>query len=228
MIDKESLLRCQASIGFQFEDSQLLVHALTHGSAKTDSVPSNERYEFLGDSILGLVVSALLFADAEELDEGRMTKIKAQVVAKSSLLVVAERIGLRDFMIVGKMFEDRSSISTSIIADAVEALIAAVYLDAGFDAAIDFVVAHFKPAIVDAMQSPGQKDFKSLLGQWAQKNHACNPVYKITDMEGPDHQLTFSVTVGIDGTTLAEGKGSNKKSAEQDAACNALNSRGLI
>lgn len=228
MIDDKQLKKCQESIGFHFEDQDLLVRALTHGSAKTDDHPSNERYEFLGDSILGMVVSALLFADAEKLDEGRMTKIKAQVVAKSSLKEVAERLGLRDHIIVGKMFDDRSSMSTSIIADAVEALIAAVYLDAGFDAAIDFVVFHFKAAVVEAMQDPGRKDYKSLLGQWSQKNHSCNPIYRVINMEGPDHHLTFSVKVTIDGETLAEAKGQNKKSAEQEAARLALMAQGPI
>lgn len=222
MIDDEKLRKCQESIGYEFADQGLLVRALTHGSVKTAAQPSNERFEFLGDSILGMVVSALLFADAENLDEGRMTKIKAQVVAKSSLRVVAEKLGLREFIIVGKMFEDRSLMSASIIADAVEALIAAVYLDAGFDAAIDFVVFHFKSAVVEAMQDPGKKDYKSLLGQWSQKVHSCNPIYRVIDMEGPDHHLTFSVKVSIDGTTLAEAKGQSKKTAEQEAARLAL------
>ncbi len=228
MIADESLKECQERIGFHFQNESLLVRALTHGSAKTDTCPSNERDEFLGDSILGMIVSALLFAEEEELDEGRMTKIKAQVVARSSLEEVAERIGLRKYIIVGKMFDDRSSISSSIVADAVEAIIAAVYLDAGFDAAIDFVIFHFKATVVEAMRSPGRKDFKSLLGQWAQKVHSCNPVYRIIDMEGPDHQLIFSVKVIIDGATLAEAKGPSKKSAEQEAARLALHSQGLV
>ena len=227
-MDDKLLKECQGRVGHQFEDPAFLIRALTHGSAKTDEAPSNERYEFLGDAILGMVISALLFADAEDLDEGRMTKIKAQVVNRRSLEEVAERIGLRDYIIVGKMFEDRGSISASIIADAVEAIIAAVYLDAGLDAAIDFVVRHFKDAVTEARQSPGMKDYKSLLGQWAQRQHACNPIYRITDTEGPDHQLVFSVKVLINQETLAEAKGSSKKSAEQEAARLALSSRGLL
>jgi ribonuclease-3 len=228
VIDDEKLKRCEESIGYKFADQDLLERALTHGSAKTADQPSNERYEFLGDSILGMIVSALLFADSEELDEGRMTKIKAQVVAKSTLAVVAEKIDLREFIIVGKMFDDRSSMSPSIISDAVEALIAAVYLDAGFDAAIDFVVFHFKSAVVEAMEDPGKKDYKSILGQWSQKTYSCNPIYRVIDMEGPDHDLMFSVKVDIDGVTLAEAKGQSKKSAEQEAARLALLQQGPI
>ena len=223
----EALQECEEKLGYKFGDRSFLLRALTHASAKSDAYPSNERLEFLGDSILGMIVSALLFAEFTEHDEGRMTKIKAQAVSRSSLLAVAKVIGLQDYLIVGKMFEDRDSISDSIQADAVEALIAAVYLDGGFDVAIDFVVEHFKAAVVDAARSPGQQDFKSLLGQWAQKEFSCNPAYRVLDVNGPDHELVFLVEVSVGSRDLARAEGGSKKSAEQEAARIALEEQGL-
>lgn len=220
--DDALLERCEACLGHRFHDRSLLVRALTHGSAKSDEAPSNERLEFLGDAILGMIVSTLIFADHPDSNEGRLTKIKAQAVSKASLHAVADRLGLVEFVIVGNMFADRDSISESIIADSVEAIIAAIYLDDGFDAAIDFVVANFRPSIRNSAEAPGEADYKSRFGQWVQQNHALNPVYDVTETTGPDHDLTFTVVVKVDERVLAEASGSSKKAAEQEAARLAL------
>ena len=223
-VEPELLQRCEACLGHRFEDRDLLVKALTHGSAKTDDKPSNERLEFLGDAILGMIVSTLLFADHPGSNEGRLTKIKAQAVSKRSLYGVAERLGLVDFVIVGNMFADRETITDSIVADCVETIIAAIYLDAGFDAAIDFVVGNFREAITAAAEAPGEADYKSRMGQWAQKTHGSNAVYEVRSVTGPDHDLTFTVAVVVNGESLAEASGSSKKAAEQEAARLALES----
>lgn len=221
-VDADLLSRCEDAIGHTFRDRGLLVQALTHGSAKADDAPSNETYEFLGDAILGMIVSTLIFADHPDADEGRLTKIKAQAVSKKSLHLVAERLGLVDFVIVGNMFADRRSITDSIVADCVEALIAAIYLDAGFDAAIDFVVGNFRESIHLAADEPGSADYKSRLGQWVQKTRRANPAYDVTDVTGPDHARTFTIVVRIDGREIATATGPSKKAAEQEAARLAL------
>ena len=216
------LATLEERIGYRFGDVELLVQALTHGSAKSESNPSNERMEFLGDAILGMVVSTLLFANHPDLNEGRLTKIKAQAVSRHSLLEVAEDIGLAEFMVVGKMFSNPEDISGSIIANAVEAIIAAIYLDGGFDDAIDYVVRFFKRSLVEAAESPGGSDSKSLLGQWAQRSLGVNPTYVVEAVTGPDHQLTFDVTVSVRNRKLGSATGSSKKEAEQRAARIAL------
>ncbi|MCB9833028.1 MAG: ribonuclease III [Planctomycetes bacterium] len=213
-------------LGHRFADRRWLVRALTHSSAKTPELPSYERLEFLGDSILGFVVSAYLFAQLGDHDEGRLTKIKAQAVSRRSLYAVGESLGLRDYVVVGNMFRDRDTIRDSTVADAVEALIAAIYLDGGFDAAIDFVMGQMKEQIVAATASPGMTDYKSLLGQWGQRNQGANPVYEVITVEGPDHELEFTVAVTVNGRELGRARGGSKKKAEQAAARRALQELG--
>ena len=218
----DALDLCEECLKYRFRDRSHLVHALTHGSAKSDEEPSNERLEFLGDAILGMIVSTLIFAEVPQLDEGVMTKVRARTVSRPSLVAVAEEIELRRFIIVGKMFDQREAISESILGDAVEALIAAIYVDGGFDAAIDFVIRHFRPRLDEALHAPGTEDFKSRLGQWSQKALQLHPIYEVTSVDGPDHALVFEVRVLIDGEELASANGSTKKAAEQEAARQAL------
>ena len=222
IVTVESLDGFQERLGHRFTDVSLLERALTHSSAKAETRPSNERLEFLGDSILGCVVSAFLFREYPELEEGRMTKVKAEAVSTTSLKTVAEAWGLSDVMIVGRMFRSPEDIRTSILANAVEAVIAAVYLDVGFDRTRSFVLEHFCDAVRGAAESPGSQDYKSLLGQWAQKTYTTNPVYRVESVSGPDHDRRFEVVVAVNGESLATAVGRSKKVAEQEAARLAL------
>ncbi|MCA9322614.1 MAG: ribonuclease III [Planctomycetes bacterium] len=216
----------EARIDYRFRDRSLLVQALTHGSAKSTERKSNERLEFLGDAILDLVISAILFEDHPDLDEGWMTKVRAQTVSRRSLYTVARSLNLRDCMIVGRMFEHPSQLSDSILADAVEAIIAAVYVDGGIDAARAFCVREFRVTLDEALRAPGTTDYKSLLGQWAQRVHQRYPRYRVLSINGPDHELVFEVSVRVGDQDLATASGSSKKVAEQRAARIALESIG--
>ena len=209
-------------MGWRFLDRRHLVQALTHGSARSGNCPSNQRLEFLGDAILGMVVSLLIFADDPEREEGPMTKAKAQAVSRRSLGIVAAAIGVEDCLIVGKSFENPEEKRGSMIADAVEALIAAVFLDGGFHAAFQFVERHFRPLVDEASVAPGEQDSKSRLGQWTQHRGLGLPQYRVVSIEGPDHALVFEVEVLVGGERRASGKGGSKKAAEKLAASRAL------
>jgi ribonuclease III len=218
----ETFARCEARIGYAFADRELLRRALTHGSAKSPAVRSNERFEFLGDSILGAIVSDFLFREYPDMEEGRLTKARAAVVSRRSLSEVARRLELAPFMIVGKMFARPETIADSILSDAVEAVLAAIYLEGGFAAARDFVLRHFEPAIREAASDPGHADYKSLLGQLVQQTWGSTPDYRLESASGPDHDLTFEVTVVVCGRQISRARGPNKKAAEQEGARLAL------
>lgn len=214
--------RCELAIGHRFRDPRLLRNALTHGSAKSDSRPSNERLEFLGDAVLGFLTSKRLYDLAETLDEGRMTKVRSQAVSRRSLRQVADDLELAELMVVGKMFKSPEEIRDSTLADAVEALLAAVYLDAGLEAADAFYDRHFRGILARALSIPGGRDFKSRFGQWVQRCFGCNPRYEVEGLEGPEHERVFAVAALIGGEVWGRARGANKKEAEQRAAAAAL------
>ncbi|MEE9391040.1 MAG: ribonuclease III [Planctomycetota bacterium] len=219
---KSSYDEVEDILGYQFRDRSLLRIALTHGSAKTKSRPSNERLEFLGDAVLGFVVTDFLYAEDEEIDEGRMTKVKAQVVSRKCLTDVAGQLGLAAELDVGRMFSDPSQLPSKILGNAVEAILGAIWLDGGLDGAIDFVDEFFGAAIDEALEAPGDRDYKSRLGQWAQQRYHVSPTYELDEVEGLDHALTFHVSVVVEGVTLGDARGLSKKAAEQEAARRAL------
>jgi ribonuclease-3 len=222
----EVLDRLQEQLGYQFRNARFLEQAVTHGSAKSPMRPSNERLEFLGDSILGAVVSAFLFVEYPKLNEGRMTKAKAESVSTKCLQDVAEHWELAEVMTVGKMFRRVEDIRDSIVANAVEAIIGAVYLDSGFDRARAFILEHFSAIVRTAAESPGSQDYKSLLGTWTQRQFGTNPSYRVENTSGPDHERQFDVIVVVEGEVMGRASGTSKKAAEQEAAQRALVSLG--
>jgi len=222
------LSRCEATLGHDFQDRELLVRALTHGSSGTDASDSNERLEFLGDAVLGMIVSLHLYAHHPDFQEGRMTKVKSQIVSRRSLALKARELGLAPYLIVGRMFPDHRSITNSILSNALEAVIAAVYLDSGLDAAYEFVARHFGDAMATAADEPGQRDFKSWLGQWVQQNRMANPGYEVLSTAGPDHTKTFEMCVALGERRFPPAYGRSKKEAEQRAAAAALRDLGLL
>ena len=219
---------CERVLGYTFNAPETLVRALTHSSSRTAFSGSNERLEFLGDAILGAVVSLYLYAHHPEFQEGRMTKVKSQVVSRRSLALKARDIGLAPHLVVGRMFPNPKSITNSILSNALEAIIAAVFVDGGLDAAYEFVIRHFEDAIATASDEPGQRDFKSWLGQWAQQNHMENPGYVVLSTAGPDHTKTFEMSVTLGKRRFFPAWGRSKKEAEQRAARAALRELGLL
>jgi ribonuclease-3 len=218
----------QARISYRFKDRGLLEHALTHRSRAAEDlsggVVDNESLEFLGDAVLGFVVADALFQRYPEYTEGQKSKIKASVVSTQSLARHAERLGLGEHLILGRGEEKTGGrFKAALLADAYEALIAAIYLDGGIDAATAFLRRELGDAI-EAGQHPdfhGQ-DFKSALQERLQSLGRPVPEYRVVNEEGPDHRKVFHVDVLAAGQTLASARGKAKKEAEQEAARLAL------
>jgi ribonuclease-3 len=212
--------RLEASLGRPFRDPTRLDAALVHRSfcAEHDDASSNERLEFLGDAVLGLVVTVHIYDEYPELPEGALAKVRAAVVNAEVLADLATRIGLGPALRLGKG-EAGSGGATkpSILADAMEAVIAAVYLDGGWDAAADLVLGLLGDQITEAAAGPGGQDFKTRLQELAARRFDQLPRYHVRS-EGPDHSKRFSATVRLGGQVRGEGEGRSKKQAEQAAA----------
>jgi len=214
----------EKSIGYVFHDKGLLKKALTHTSyAYENKVESNEKLEFLGDSILEFISSKYLYMHYPELKEGEMTKVRAEVVCENSLHEVAKRHNFSDFLYTGKSeFASHGNKKPAILADSVEAVIAAIYFDGGLQEAEKFIVQNLKEAIEKSTKNVGMKDHKTVLQEKLQENGDVEIKYTIVDTKGPDHDKTFFVKVECNGKFLANGEGKTKKSAEMNAAEKAL------
>lgn len=217
-VDSPGIRDLMECIGYEFKDLTLLERALTHGSARDRGLSSNQRLEFLGDAVLDLVMSELLYFNEAELGEGLMTQSKARCVSGSNLVSIGERWHLIDHLRVGNMYNSRDEIASSILADAVEAIIAAVHIDGGAEASREFVIRHFRSDLEAAITQPEKGDHKSLLSRWCQRRRAQHPLYRCIDQTGPPHQPVFEVAVILDGVERARAQGSTKKEAEQEAA----------
>jgi ribonuclease III, bacterial len=200
-----------------------LTLALTHRSYAYEhgGIPNNERLEFLGDSILGQAVTVMLYREHPDLDEGDLAKRRASLVSSVALAQVARTIGLGEYLLLGRG-EAASGGATkpSILADTVEAVIGAVYLDAGGDSATAFVLRLIEPLLDDPGRFGAAMDPKTSLQEAAAQHGAPAPVYAVTN-SGPDHNKVFHATVRIPGLITAEGEGSSKKAAEMSAALTA-------
>jgi ribonuclease III len=219
-----SVTRAQEILGHQFADAGLLECALTHASTSENGLSSNERLEFLGDAVLGLVVCDLIFRRFPTLREGDMTKIKSLVVSRDTCAHIARDLGIEPLLILGKGMKNNGSLPPSISACALESLIGALHLDAGFEAVRRFVA----PLIERAALSGHQQNFKSVLQQYAQQNLGCPPAYRVLDEQGPDHCKCFKVRVELGGRIFEPCWGQTKKRAEQEAALAALRELGLV
>ncbi|RMH79512.1 MAG: ribonuclease III [Actinomyces sp.] len=210
----------EEELGHRFADPGLLELALTHRSwsAEHPGEESNERLEFLGDAVLGLVVARHLYVTHPELAEGEMAKIRAAVVSAEALAEVASGLGLGTHLRLGRG-EQRSggAAKTSILADAMEAVIAAVYLDAGLEAAARVVLARLGDRIEAGSVTPGSEDYKTRLQELAAAEGLPAPRYETAD-SGPDHRKTFRATVRVGRVLTGSGEGGSKKEAEQAAA----------
>jgi len=213
-------------LGYKFKDNLLIITALTHSSYANETggkIPYNERLEFLGDSVLGLVVSDYLYRTYKDLSEGELSKIRAGVVSEYSLAQRAREIGLGSYLRLGKGEDnfggrDRSS----VLADAMEAVIGAVYLDGGLDAAKTYVLKQLENTITAQLSGKGHQDYKTQLQELLQRSSSLDITYRIVREEGPDHDKWFTAEVCHGGITIGIGQGKSKKEAEQNAARQAL------
>ena len=214
----------EENIGYTFKDKELLRKALTHTSyAYEHNVESNEKLEFLGDSILEFLSSTYIYQNYPKLKEGEMTKVRAQVVCEASLYKVAKAHNFSDFLRLGK--SERTSgkdVKPAIMADSVEAVIAAMYIDGGLEPVNKFIIENLKDEIKLASQNVGQKDYKTVLQEILQKHGDVHIEYKIIKETGPDHDKVFTSEVIYNGKILANGEGKSKKHAEMDAAKHAI------
>lgn len=215
-------------IGYSFKDKELLKTALTHSSYANEmqgKVKFNERLEFLGDSVLGMITAEYFFKIHPEMPEGQLTKLRASTVCEASLYRFAKSIKLGEFMFLGKgELHTGGRERPSILADAFESVIAAIYLDAGFEEAKKFVLGFIANAVVDA---PVITDYKTALQEIVQKNHGEILEYYMAGESGPDHNKTFMVEVKLNSNVIGTGEGKSKKQAEQMAAKEALRLMGL-
>ena len=216
--------KLEENIGYTFKNKELLKKALTHTSyAYEHNLESNEKLEFLGDSILEFISSSYLYNNYLNLKEGEMTKVRATVVCEKSLYQVAKLHNFSDFLYLGKSeIKTGERQRTAILADSVEAVIAAIYLDGGLEPAKKFIIENLKDEIELASKHVGQKDYKTVLQEKLQVNGDVNIKYTITNEKGPDHDKTFEAQVECDGKFLAKGEGKSKKEAQMQAAKKAL------
>jgi ribonuclease-3 len=228
-VESDLLERCQDVLGYHFGDPEILSLALTHASVASSRVDSNERLEFLGDAVLGLVTCHRLFALGDEgMLEGEMTKIKSSVVSRKTCAEISHELGLCDFISMGKGLASADDVPMSVAAALFEAIIGAIYVDGGFDAAEAFVARYLEPAIEEAIENQHHLNYKSRLQQAAQRQWGATPQYVLLDEKGPDHAKCFEVAVSVDGRHFPSAWGKSKKDAEQKAALSALQELGLI
>ena len=213
---------CQRRIGYEFRDPGLLVAALTHASGAQHRLASNERLEFLGDSILGFLVCETLYRAFPDSLEGDLTRIKSVVVSRETCSRISEQLRLVDFLIVGKGLAVNRPVPASVLSDLFESLVAAIYLDGGMDAVRPLVARMLEPEIEQVASGAQGSNHKSLLQQWAQRDFGLTPTYEVIEESGPDHSKNFHVSAQIGSRRYAPAWGRNKKEAEQRAASNAL------
>ena len=217
--------KLEQSIGYTFKNKDLLLKAFTHTSYAYDNhVESNEKLEFLGDSILEFLSSKYIYNNYPKLKEGEMTKVRAEVVCEDSLYLVAQKHHFSDFLYLGKSEAvTHGKTKPAILADSVEALIAAIYFDSSLEEAEKFIIENLKDAIEESSKNVGMKDHKTVLQEKLQVHGNVHITYEVIKTTGPDHDKTFVVEVSCDGRKLAVGEGKTKKQAEMQAAKKALN-----
>lgn len=218
----EKLQQCEAALRYHFRDRELLELCLTHASVAKTRLASNERLEFLGDAILGAVVSEMLYDRFPEYSEGELTRIKSMVVSRDTCARVSRKLGLENTLLLGKGLTTHEEVPSSIIAAVCESLIAGVYLDGGFQAARELIRRLMTPEVERAAELSRTRNFKSLLQQLSQKTFAETPEYRLLDEKGPDHSKCFKIAAVVGPRSYPAAWGPSKKEAEQRAARNAL------
>jgi ribonuclease-3 len=217
----ESIQDLEVLLGHSFRDKNFLLNALSHSSIKTDDRPSNERLEFLGDSVLGLIISDALYRRYPEDDEGTLTRIKSQAVSRSTLQRIAVAMGLDRHILVGKGVAKRE-IPASLLGNLFEAIVGAIYLDAGLASARKFILRHLDVIIAEIVEDRAERNYKSMLQHYCQREMGTVPGYRLLREAGPSHHRTFDVAVMLNGREFGRARGDSKKEAEQGSARAAL------
>jgi ribonuclease-3 len=220
--------RAEQVLSYTFKNPNLLKEALTHASIADNRLNSNERMEFLGDAVLDLIVCEALYVKFPQYQEGDLTKIKSAVVSRRTCAEVANETGLTDLLIIGKGISSRNSMPSSLAAAVYESIVAAVYLDGGFEVVKDYVLRTMTPKLEEISSNAHQQNFKAMLQQHAQKIMGATPMYELLDEKGPDHSKCFEICVCIEGRRFTSAWGPNKKMAEQKAALLALEDMGVL
>lgn len=220
--ERAILDECQEAIGYRFLRPELLRAALTHTSGANTRAASNERLEFLGDSVLGLVTCEQLFLRFPDYQEGDLTKVKSVVVSRKTCARFSEELGLGDFLFLGKGVSAYGEIPSNMLADVFESLVAAIFIDGGWEAAKRFVLRFIEPEIERVARDAIAANSKSQLQQVAQRLYGGTPRYYLLDEQGPDHDKCFKVAADVEGHRFPPAWGRNKKEAELKAAMNAL------
>lgn len=224
MTEKENLSEFQRKIGYTFKNDRLLYEALSHSSFANEKKgrKSNERLEFLGDSVLSIVVSSYIFHHQQQMPEGQLSKLRASLVCEKALFEFSKQIDLGEHIMLGKGEENTGGRQRpSIISDAFEAVIAAIYLDGGMEPASKHIL-RFMPKQFDKPVASGFTDYKTILQEIVQKNPEERVVYKLVEESGPAHDKRFTVSVMLNSNVIGTGTGASKKNAEQQAAKEAL------
>lgn len=225
------LTKFEELIGVKFKKLYILDAALTHSSYANEhpsTTQYNERLEFLGDSVLSMIVSEYLYKKYQDKQEGKLSRIRASVVCEPSLSEMARKIMINKYISIGKGEELTGGRNKdSLLADACEAVIAAIYIDSGYEAAKNFVLHFLKDKIETVSKDEIFNDYKSKLQEHLQKRQDCLIKYNLLSESGPPHDKTFEIEVQIDGKSSGKGKGKSKKEAEQRAAKQALKNLGV-
>ena len=221
---QERLDLCEVAIGYHFEDRELLRCCLTHASAAKIRLDSNERLEFLGDSILGVIVCEELFRKFPDYPEGELTRIKSVLVSRATCARITDALGLEKLVIVGKGLAGAGidNLPMSIRAAVFESIVAGVYLDGGLDKVRYLILKMMQEELELAGEPQNSKNYKSVLQQLSQKQFSDTPIYRLLDEKGPDNSKCFKVAAVIHSHVYAAAWGNSKKDAEQRAAQNAL------
>ncbi len=219
---RRELLLFQRQADIKFNDTDLLNLAFTHRSFANEcheSVDNNERLEFLGDSVLGMVVSDWLFCNLPLRHEGDFSRIKSYVVSEESLAGIAKHLGVDNYILIGKGEEySGGRTKKALLADCMEAIFGSYYLDAGIESAKEFILRLLVPEIKSVLENKHKKDYKTLLQEFVQKKYKKYPTYELMKRTGPEHDNTFWVQVTVQGKVFGPASGSNKKEAEQNVA----------
>jgi ribonuclease III len=224
----ELIDKAEEVLGYRFQSHDLLTESLTHASIADNRLKSNERMEFLGDAVLDLIICEQLYKRFPQLLEGDLTKIKSAVVSRKICAEVALETGLADLLIIGKGISSRAAMPHSLAAAVYESIVAAIYLDGGFEIVKEYVLRTMSPKVEAVWSNLQSHNYKAVLQQHAQKQLGGTPIYELLDEKGPDHSKCFEVCVVVNGRRFNGAWGPNKKTAEQKAALLALEEMGVI
>jgi len=227
----QQLKKFQEQIQYEFQNVKLLNNALTHSSYsnnRSENLEHNERLEFLGDSILSFIISLHLYEKCSDISEGQLTRIRANIVCEQSLHKTAINLNLGSYILMSRgEINTGGRNRTSILADAVEAIIACIFLDGGIERAREFVIKNLNTIISDAINNKIFSDYKSYLQEAIQKDNMGELEYKLIDEKGPDHDKTFEIGLFINNKVSGKGFGRSKKDAQQQAAKDAIEKLGI-